>query len=294
LGSREDCPEDPEGLRFDPSVASALHTEGLAIAFEGCGCRAAFHAGAVEWLVAHGVRFTAVAGASSGALIAGAVALGRTSDLHAAWLELVGTRVCDPRRLLRGRWPFRMSEIVGRAARDYFGDTCLADTPIPVAVVVTQLGARGFARRTLTARDNVLLSAAVRASCFIPGPYSQMVPIDRRLTFDGAWLQRVPVGEAAELGASRVIACVSDDAGRLLRGAWRAVEVEAPHGVDYRVLSPVVPLPVGTFDFDRGATLESVEIGARSAELFAARHREWIGEATISRRSPWPDAAAVR
>jgi predicted acylesterase/phospholipase RssA len=259
----------------------------LGIAFEGCGCRAAFHVGAVEGLVAHGVEFGAVAGASSGALIAGAVALRRTAELRPAWIELTGTPVYDPRRLLRARWPFRMSEIVGNAAGHYFGGMRLADTLIPLAVVVTQLRARGFKRRTLTSRDDVLVSAAVRASCFIPGPYSRMVPIDRRLTFDGAWLQRVPVREAADLGASRVIACVSDTHGRLLRGALRAVPADLPRGVDYRVLSPVAPLPVRTFDFDRDATLESFDIGVRSAAAFAARHGAWLAEArTASVRSP--------
>jgi predicted acylesterase/phospholipase RssA len=248
----------------------------LGIAFEGCGCRAAFHVGAVEWLAAHGLEFASVAGASSGALIAGAVAQRRTRELRPAWMELTGTPVCDARRLLRARWPFRMSEIVGSAARHYFGDTRLADTLIPLAIVVTQLRARGFMRRTLTAQDDVLVATAVRASCFIPGPYSRMVPIDCRPTFDGAWLQRVPVREAADMGASRVIACVSDSDGRLLRGAWRAVPVEEPKGVDYRVLSPIAPIPVRTFDFDPAATLESFDIGARSAEAFMARHHAWL------------------
>jgi predicted acylesterase/phospholipase RssA len=264
----------------------------LGIAFEGCGCRAAFHVGAVESLVGHGLELTAVAGASSGALIAGAVALRRTADLRPAWMALLGTPVCDPWRLLRARWPFRMSEIVGGAARDYFGDTRIGDTSIPLAVAITQLHAWGFERRTLTARDDVLLSAAVRASCFIPGPYSRMVPIDRRLTFDGAWLQRVPVRDAAAVGATRVIACVSDAAGRLLRGAWRAVPAEVPRDVDYRVLSPVEPIPVGTFDFDRGATLESIEIGARSADAFVARNREWLvlgrDDAENKKAGQWP------
>lgn len=252
----------------------------LGIAFEGCGCRAAFHVGAADWLAAHGVEFTAAAGASSGALIAAAVALRRTADLRPAWLELTGTPVCDPRRLLRARWPFRMSEIVGTAARHYFGNARLADTRIPLAVVVTQLRARGFMRRTLTADDDVLVSTAVRASCFIPGPYSRMVPIDRRLTFDGAWLERVPIREAAAMGASRVIACVSDRDGRLLRGAWQAVEAPVPREVDYKVLSPVAPIPVRTFDFDRRATLDSFDIGARSAEAFVARNRDWLSLTT--------------
>jgi predicted acylesterase/phospholipase RssA len=248
----------------------------IGIAFEGCGCRAAFHVGALEWLAGHGVEFAAVAGASSGSLVAASVALGRIGDLRPAWMALLGTPVCDARRVLRGHWPFRMSEIVGGVAREYFGDLLIGDTPLPLAIVITQLRIRGFQRRTLTAGDRVPIAAAVRASCFIPGPYSRMIPIDRRLTFDGAWLGRVPVEEAHALGAARVIACVSDDRGRLLRGALWASPVAPPAGADFRVLFPVEPLPVRAFDFDRAATLESFEIGARSAEAFARRCGEWM------------------
>lgn len=247
---------------------------GAAIAFEGCGCRAAFHVGALEWFAANGVAFSACAGASSGALIAAAAALGRIDDLRPAWMTLLGTRVCEARRLLRGRWPFRMTEIVGGVARDYFGDRLIGDTRLPLAIVVTQLGARGFVRRTLTAADRLPIATAVLASCFIPGPYSRMVPIDRRPTFDGAWLGRVPIEEAHRLSAGPVVACVGDDEGRLLRGAVRPARLAPPRGIDVRVLSPIRPLPIGTFDFDRGATLECFEIGARSAEAFAARQRE--------------------
>jgi len=248
----------------------------LGIAFEGCACRAAFHVGAIEWLAEHAIMPGAAAGASSGAMIAAATAVGRVADLRPVWTELFGTPVCSFRRLLRGRWPYRMSEIVGGAATTYFGDALIADTRLPLSIVITQLGARGFARRALTARDPVPIARAVLASCFIPGPYSRPVPIDGRLTFDGAWLGRVPVLEAAALGARRVIACVSDDEGRLLRGAFRVTGMILPPDLDYRVLSPIAPLPIGAWDFDRGATLETFAIGRASAEAFAARHREWL------------------
>src|SRR6185295_2343410 len=140
----------------------------------------------------------------------------------------------------------------------------------------TQMRGFGFVRRALTARDPVSIARATLASCFLPGPYSRMVPIDRRLTVDGAWLGRVPVLEAAHLGADRVIACVSDDAGRLLRGAFWTTEMALPETLDYRVLSPIAPLPLGAFDFDRGATLETFAIGRASAEVFAAKEREWL------------------
>jgi predicted acylesterase/phospholipase RssA len=246
------------------------------IAFEGCACRAAFHVGAIEWFAEHKLLPAAVAGASSGALIAAATAVGRVGELRPVWTALFGSRVCDLRRLLRGRWPFRMSEIVGGAATRYFGDRLMADTLIPLSIVVTQLGRSGFKRRALTARDPVPLATAILASCFLPGPYSRMVPIDRRLTIDGAWLGRVPIRELAQLGTPRVVACVSDDAGRLLRGAFWTTSVAVPPEVDFRVLAPIVPLPVGAFDFDRAATLETFAIGRTSAEVFAARNREWL------------------
>jgi NTE family protein len=259
-----------------PFVPTSGSRPRLGIAFEGCGCRAAFHVGAVEWLYEHGIAFNAVTGASSGALIAAAIAIERTCDLRVAWTDLLGTRVFDLRNVLRGRWPFRMSEIVGRAAEEYFGPRRVADAHIPLGIAITQLRGAGLRQRTLTARDDVSLAAAVRASCFIPGPYSQMVPIDRRLTFDGAWLGRVPIAAARDLGADKVIACVSDDAGRLLRGALRAVPMSPPRHVDYRVLSPVTPLPIRTFDFSAEATRISFDIGRASAQAFCEREQRWL------------------
>ena len=272
---RRDGSEPALGL---VDIAPAGQRRGsFAMAFEGCGCRAAFHVGVSEWFAERDLVPDAVAGASSGSLVAAAVAIGRVNDLRPVWAELLGTRVYDPRRLLRGRWPFRMSEIVGGAATRYFGGRLLADTLMPLSIVITQLRASGFARRALTARDQIPLARAVLASCFLPGPYSRMVPIHRRLTFDGAWLARVPIDAAAALGPQKVIACVSDDRGRLLRGALWTSPMAVPDGVDCRVLSPSAPLPIGAFDFDRVATLETFAIGRESARLFVERHREWLG-----------------
>jgi hypothetical protein len=108
------------------------------------------------------------------------------------------------------------------------------------------------------------------------------VPIDRRLTVDGAWLGRVPIVEAARihrcLGESAVplIACVGDDKGRLLRGTLRPRPMEIPAAVDYRVLAPVEPLPLGAFDFDGDRTERTMAIGRASAEAFVRANGEWL------------------
>jgi hypothetical protein len=65
----------------------------------------------------------------------------------------------------------------------------------------------------------------------------------------------------------------------------RAVPVAPPAGVDYRVLSPIRPLPVKTFDFNRDATLESFAIGAESAMAFAERHRSFLTQSPITDHS---------
>lgn len=252
----------------------------FSIAFEGCACRAAFHVGAMEWFAEHDLLPAAVAGASSGALIAAAIAIGRIGDLRSVWEGLYGTQVCGARHLLRGRWPCRMSEIVGSVADKYFGTRPLADTALPLSIVISQWRGVGFERRALTAADDVTIARAVLASCFFPGPYSRHVPINGRLTVDGAWLGRVPVVEAAQLGVNlgvtKVIACVGDDGGRLLRGALWPQPMTIPASVDYRVLAPVEPLPLGAFDFRGDATVRTMAIGRASAEAFARMHREWL------------------
>jgi predicted acylesterase/phospholipase RssA len=253
-------------VSFDPS---------LGIAFEGCACRAAFHVGAIEWLSEQGFRPAAVAGASSGSLVAAALAMGRVGELREAWMEVAGSAVCDWRRLLRARWPFMMTEIVSGAARRRFADALMADAGVPLGIPVTVWDNWRFQRRLFTARHPLRIAAVVQASCFFPGPYWQMVRLDGRPTFDGAWLSRVPVDDVASLGAGKVIACSSNIDGRLLRGAIRPTDIATPKA-DYRVLHPIEPLALGAFDFNIERSALALAIGRASAAAFADRHRDWL------------------
>ena len=253
-------------LSFDPS---------LGIAFEGCACLAAFHVGAIEWLSEEGFRPATVTGASSGSLVAAALATGRVGELRDAWMEVAGSAVCDWRRLLRARWPFLMTEIVSGAARRRFADALMADTIVPLGIAVTVWDQWRFQRRLFTGRHPFRIATVIQASCFLPGPYSQMVALEGRPAFDGAWLQRVPVDDAATLGARKVIACTSNIDGRLLRGALRPVDVEKPAS-DFRVLSPIEPLALGPWDFNLERSVQALTIGRASAAAFVDRHREWL------------------
>ena len=253
-------------LPFDPS---------LGIAFEGCACRAAFQVGAIEWLDEQGFLPIAVAGASSGSIVAAALAMGRVDELRDAWMEVAGSAVCDWRRLLRARWPFMMTEIVSGAARRRFADALMADTRVPLGIPVTVWDNWRFRRRLVTGRHPHRIAAVVQASCFLPGPYWQMVPLDGRPTFDGAWLARVPVDDVQTLGAAKVIACSSNLDGRLLKGAIRPIDAPTPTA-DFRVLYPIEPFTLGAFDFNLQRSAEALAIGRASAAAFVDRHRDWL------------------
>ena len=156
----------------------------LGLAFEGCAGRAAFHAGVVDGLHRAGVAPACVAGASSGSIVAALVAAGLPDRLVDIWRSASDQPVFRPRRILRGRWPFAMSQIVGDALESVFQERRLESLALPIAIPVTLVGVRGRRRRILTREDDISVVEAVLASCFIPGPYSRVVAIDRCLAVE--------------------------------------------------------------------------------------------------------------
>jgi predicted acylesterase/phospholipase RssA len=246
----------------------------LALAFEGCSCRAAFHVGVARRLAALGVPVAGASGASSGSIVAAAVSSGRVAELWPAWEGLLGTDPWQPAQLWRGHWPGRMSHILREALDGWLGGLRLAELALPVAIVVTQVGPLGRHRRVLGRGDDLLVSTAIRASSFIPGPYSRMVPIEGRLTFDGAWQQRVPVDEARPLGDGRVLAVVTRFPGVLLGGLRGNRRHEAQS--DTRLLAPLAPLPLEGFDFDAERTLACVLAGEHATDAFVRDQEPWL------------------
>jgi predicted acylesterase/phospholipase RssA len=156
-----------------------------------------------------------------------------------------------------------MSAIVGDALERAFGGLRMPDLPLPIAIPVTLLTARGRRRRILTRDDDIGVIEAVLASCFIPGPYSRRIRVDGRTGFDGAWQIRTPVDAVRALGASRVVAVVANPAGELqLDFPTRGT---APVTPDCLVVSPPTALPVGAWDTDPDRILVAIEIGRRAA-----------------------------
>lgn len=256
-----------------PTLVSA---RGFSLAFEGCAGRAAFHVGVVDWLQQHGLRPRAVTGASSGAIVAAALAVGQGHRLREMWLEGLDARLFRPERLLRGRWPFAMSDILGKASRAYLGGWRLRDVPLPLGIAVTVWRGGRFRRRLLTSRDSMTLVDAVLASCYIPGPYARMVPVAGRFALDGAWQLRVPVDDLRRLGPAPRVAVVTNPEGRLEGGFPRTVRVQPR--LKTEVLAPLEPLPLRGFDLDRGRHRACIEAGWHSAEAFFSERADWFSE----------------
>lgn len=250
----------------------------LGLALEGCAGRAAFLAGAVARLEELGVSVSVVAGASAGAIVAAAVADDRALELPGRWLASAGRPVFRPAALLRGRWPLRMSEIVGDALDAMFGRRQLGSLPRPVAIPVTFLGPLGRTRRVLVRGDPVGIAEAVLGSCFVPGPYSRPVRPLGRLALDGAWQVRTPVADARALGADRVLAVVANPAGALMRGFPLSREVPPPAWC--RVLAPPAPLALGPYDPDPARIRDAIDLGARAAEGFVRRQSSWLAQSS--------------
>ena len=247
----------------------------LGIAFEGCACRSAWQVGVAEWLVARGVRLSVAAGASSGALVAAAVALGEVPRMREVWLD-VTTRYqpYDRSALRRGRWPGRMSHVLRAGLAPMVGELRLAQVPGPLAIAVTELGLFGPRPRMLTQADPYTLMDAILASCFLPGPYSRLPVLGGRPMVDGAWRHRVPVDALGPLGATRRLALTTHPRGLRVGGLLRRRTLAWPDEV--RVLAPDGELPIRGFDFDPPRTLQAMAQGHQDAAAFARAHEAWL------------------
>lgn len=245
----------------------------LLLALEGCAGRAAFQVGVLEWFGERGVLPRAVAGASSGSIVAALCGFLDTRDLRSAWLAGAGQPVFRPGNLLAGRWPFVMSDIVADALTQAVGSARLPEARIPLAIPVTHLGPAGRERRVLTRDDDVAVVDAVLGSCFVPGPYVRRVFVDGRLALDGAWLIRTPVEEALALAPGPCLALVANPEGSLYADYPFARRVEAPARV--RILGPLGPMALGPFDTDRQRIVEAMDAGRQAAEAFALENPDW-------------------
>jgi NTE family protein len=159
------------------------------------------HLGVIEELRAAGARIDRIAGASMGALIAGAVAqdLDDAAIYEAAHRNFVaqnpsGDYTVPLYSLVRGR---RTQRLLAEA----FGTTRIEQLPLRFFCVSTDLNTR-----SLVVRRTGPLHEAVFASLSIPGVFPPVRTPDGRLLVDGGVLDNLPVETMARDAEGPVIA----------------------------------------------------------------------------------------
>ena len=243
----------------------------LAIAFEGCACRAAFHAGVAAALAERALPIALTAGASSGSLIAVGLAAGRGAELPAVWRALAGRRIVSLRRLLHNRSPFDMSHLVRTTLEATLGGRTADLRAHRVEALVTATRLRDLGRVIFSTREEPDMLPPLLASCFLPILYGRTVRIRGQLLVDGGLVDNLPLEALVERGARELIAVTTRPDGTALKTPWRKrwrPSVDAASGARVHVIHPRRPLAIKSWDFSPDAIARAIDDGYDAARRF--------------------------
>jgi len=189
----------------DPSSSSQVIQPKIGLALGGGFARGIAHIGVLKVLEEEGIKLSAVAGTSVGALIGAAYC----SGLSVADLEAVARRVRfrDFARWTLSRFGFATNQRMIAFLNTVLKVKTFEELRIPLAVTATDFSTgEGVVFRTGGLID------PVRASCSYPGMFLP-VNIDGRWFVDGMLAYAVPTRPVRQMGVERVIAVH-------LKGTW--------------------------------------------------------------------------
>lgn len=168
------------------------------------------HIGALQELVALGLKPDVVVGSSIGSLVGGCYAAGKLHMLEAFARSLTRRRVFGLIDFSFAGHGLINGERLRARLQAELGATRIEELPVRFAAVATEIGA---GHEIWLQRGP--LADAIRASYALPGVF-EPVRIEGRWLFDGAIVNPVPISVARALGAERVIALniSSDSLGR--------------------------------------------------------------------------------
>lgn len=281
--SRQELPPIPHNHTNAAGAAGVT----LVVGAGGAACAAAV--GAHRALQRAGVRVDGIAGSSTGAAVAAALALGWEAEtteavLRRLWVPAVmrgarqraALRLALPRLGRGGAFALSEGGALAERVRRAFGEARFEDTRIPLLIVATDL-ASGERVRV----EEGLVADAVRASLSVPLVFPP-VPLLGRELVDGALSDPLPVLEAVGWGSAAVVAlgfasAAPPRAGGAL-GAVLATHAAAANNLMrlasayYDLAAPVRLLRLepdlggGTPMFDGSGTAEAIAGGERAME----------------------------
>jgi NTE family protein len=240
----------------------------LGIAFEGCACRAAFHAGVVAGLAEAKVPIALAAGASSGSLCAAGVAAGRAVELPSVWRALGGRSIVSLKRALWNRSIFDMSHLVRHTVREALAGGDLRRGPGEALVVATRL--RDLRPIVYSSREEPDLVEPLLGSCFFPVLYGRPVQVRGEWLLDGGLVDNLPIETLVERGADEVIAVVTSPEGTALKTPLRKRWRPRAAGARVHVIHPRAPLEIRSWDLDADRIARALDEGYARGREFAS------------------------
>jgi NTE family protein len=239
----------------------------IGIAFEGCACRAAFHAGVAAALAEAKVPVTLTAGASSGSLCAAAVAAGRSHELPERFRALGDRSIICLRRVLWNRSPFDMSYLVRTAVLEALGTVDLRQQPIEALVVATRV--RGLKPVVYSSKTEPALLEPLLGSCFVPLLYGRPVRVRGEWLVDGGLTDNLPIERLVERGVDDVIAVVTSHRGTAFKGPLQPRWNPRVSGARVHVVHPRQPLELRAWDLGMDRICRAIDEGYRSGRDFS-------------------------
>ncbi len=251
----------------------------IGLALGGGFARSLAHVGVLEVFAERRIPIHAIAGISSGSVIAAAYACGTPLS------EIVSTGACTTfgsyARWTLSRMGLATNERMEPYLRKVLRRTRFEEMATPLAVVATDL----VTGAPVVFRDSGDVVPAVRASCAYPGMFLP-VEVDGHWLVDGAISTGVPVEAVAQLGATHVVAVnlqtVSENGLRptnMFQVVHQCMAILQDRvGADWRRTAQLVIEPaVACFtwnNFDRAAEL--VEAGRQAAEAAVPQIESWL------------------
>ncbi len=213
----------------------------VGLALGSGGARGAAHVGVLKVLEREGIKVSAIAGSSIGAMVGGAYASGLPlSRIEEEWLTTSRAKLLRSFLPTFPRTGLSSGAGLRRYLREILGDARIEELPIPFAAVATDLDTG----EAVVLRAGPLVEA-IRASTAIPGVF-QPVRWEGRLLVDGGMVEPLPVRVCRDLGADIVIAVDTNPAPRPTtpegRRPWALVSQTLREGLLHR---PWVPASLG-------------------------------------------------
>ena len=252
----------------------------IGLALGGGFARGIAHIGVLRALEKNNIPIHAVAGVSSGAMVAAAMASGSSADeIQQVALSMKFRDVA--------RWTVNLLGLAGNDRMITFLGRLLKtsrfeEMRIPLAIVATDL-VRGKPVTFHTKGDVV---APIRASCAYPGLFLPL-RYQGRILVDGFVSMEVPAAPLLRMGADRVISVVipnqegTEDYGNMLSVVSRCFQVMSARTENSwrRYSNIVISPPVAHMSWDSFASANRlIELGEQSAMAAMPAIKKWLAQ----------------